>query len=98
MHYQNAILVVALFDNNLNYKQIDIRLDTFSNIKLDSDTTYDVKYTLDLDEYNIYRFIEPTIVYTTFDNNSINNQDSINYFSDYKKIYFLSGGEGGRGI
>ena len=75
-------------NNNLNYKQIDITLDTFSNIKLDNDTTYmyDVKYTLD--ERNIYRFIEPTIVYTTFDNNSINFQ--YNNMNDNFQIYITN--------
>ena len=74
-------------NNNLNYKQIDIRLDTFSNIKLENDMTYmyDVKYTLD--ERNIYRFIEPTIVYTTFDNNSINFQ--FNNMNDNFQIYII---------
>ena len=70
-------------NNNLNYKKIDIILDTFSNIKLNNDTTYDVKYTLD--ESNIYRFTEPIIVYTTFDNNTINFQ--FNNMNDNFQIY-----------
>ena len=70
-------------NNNLNHKRIDIRLDTFSNIKLDNDFTYNVKYTLDND--NIYRFIEPIVVYTTFDNNSINFQ--YNNMNDNFQIY-----------
>ena len=46
---------------------------------------YDVKYTLD--ERNIYRFIEPTIIYTTFDNNSINFQ--FNNMNDNFQIYII---------
>jgi hypothetical protein len=70
-------------NNNLNYKKLDIRLDLFSNIKLDNDFTYDVKYSLDND--NIYRFTEPIIVNTIFDTNSINFQ--YNNMNDNFKIY-----------
>tara|TARA_B100001778_G_C18605136_1_gene639371 strand:- start:301 stop:3891 length:3591 start_codon:yes stop_codon:yes gene_type:complete len=62
-------------NNNLNYKQLNIKLDTFNNIKLENDTTYiyDIEYNFEnVLENNIYKFNEPLIINTNFTTNYIN--------------------------
>tara|TARA_B000000475_G_C16004897_1_gene450499 strand:+ start:740 stop:4447 length:3708 start_codon:yes stop_codon:yes gene_type:complete len=68
-------------NNDLNLKKVEVKLDIFENIKKDNSFMYDVVY--ELDEYNVYNFLEPIVIYTTFLNtNKINLQ-----YNNMKKNY-----------
>lgn len=69
-------------NNDLNLKKVEIKLDIFENIKKDNSFMYDVVY--ELDEYNVYNFLEPIVIYTTFLNTNKINLQYNNMKNNYK--------------
>ena len=69
-------------NNDLNLKKVEVKLDIFENIKKDNSFMYDVVY--ELDEYNVYNFLEPIVINTNYFNTNKINLRCINMKKTYK--------------